>query len=106
MDRPWLAVDFGRAVRIDRVDVVVRADFPHDEVWTAGEVKIDGRQVAGLKLAKTGDVQTTSFEPVEGRKLEIGNLRWQKPGWCALTELRVWGLDADRTPQAMIAARK
>ncbi len=106
VDRPWLAVDFGRAVRIDRLDIVLRADFPHDEVWVDGEVRIDGRHVARLNLAKTSDAQSVRFEPVEGRNLEIRDLRWERPGWCALTELRVWGLDADRAPRAIIAATK
>ena len=56
------------------------------------------------QIRKTGEAQSVCFEPVEGRKVELKNLRWEKPGWCALTELRVWGLDANRTPQAIIAA--
>ncbi len=92
-------------MRIDRLDIVLRADFPHDEAWTAGDVRIDGRHVVRMHLEKTREVQSVRFEPVEGRKLEIKNLAWEKPGWCALTELRVWGLDADRTPSAIIAAK-
>jgi hypothetical protein len=104
-DRPWLAVDFGRPVRIDRLDFVLRADFPHDEIWLAGEVCVDGRKVTDVRFKKSREAQSACFEPVEGRKLEIRDLRWEKAGWCALTELRVWGLDADRTPQAIIAAQ-
>jgi hypothetical protein len=105
IDGSWLAVDFGRSVRVDRLDLVLRADFPHDEVWIAGDVYVDGRKVTSAHLAKRRDVQCVRFEPIEGRKLEIKNLRWDKPGWCALSELRVWGLDADRTPRAIIAEK-
>jgi hypothetical protein len=104
-DRPWLAVDFGRTVRIDRLDFVLRADFPHDEAWIAGEICVDGKRVAGVRLEKTAGAQRVLFEPAEGRTVAIKDLQWGKPGWCALTELRVWGLDADQTPQAIIAAK-
>ena len=92
-------------MRIDRLDFVLRADCPHDETWVSGEVWVDGERVTGVRFEKTCRVQSVRFEPIEGRKVEIKNLRWRESGWCALTELRVWGLDADRTPTAIIAAK-
>lgn len=102
-DGPSLAVDFGRSVRLDRVDLVLRADFPHDEHWQSVELVLDGRVVAKPKLERSAAIQTFTFPPGEGRCLELRNLRWNKEGWCALSELRAWGLDADRTPKARIS---
>lgn len=102
-DRPWMTVKFGRKVRIDRVDLLLRADFPHDETWRRAVVIADGREVATVSLRKTADAQTVTFDPVECETLELRELEWTAPGWCALSEIRVWGLDADRTPTALIA---
>ncbi len=29
-----LTVDFGREVEVDRIDITIRCDFPHDSYWT------------------------------------------------------------------------
>lgn len=101
-ERPWLAVNFGRMVRIDRVDLLLRADFPHDESWKHAKLFADGREIKSFELRHEPGVQTIQFPPVECAKLELRDLDWRARGWCALTELRVWGLDAERTPQAII----
>lgn len=101
-ERPWLAVNFGRPVRIDRVDLLLRADFPHDESWKHAKLFADGREIKSFELRHEAGVQTIQFPPVACAKLELRDLEWRARGWCALTELRVWGLDADRTPQAII----
>ena len=103
---PGFTVAFGRKVRIDRVDLFLRADFPHDQAWARGELWADGTKIANLHLSASAAVQTTSFPPVECATVELRNLVPGKPGWCALSEIQVWGLDADRTPANRILAAK
>lgn len=93
---PWLAVDFGRMVKVDRVDLFLRADFPHDESWKHAVLVADGKEVASVDLKHEAEVQTVKFPAVECRKLELRQLEWRDKGWCALTEMRVWGADVKR----------
>jgi hypothetical protein len=103
---PVFTLAFGRAVRIDRVDLIQRADFPHDQSWVRGELWADGAKIADLRLAASGAIQTTTFAPVECQTVELRNLIPSKPGWIGLTEIQVWGIDADRTPANRISAAK
>jgi hypothetical protein len=43
----WWKVDFGRPVELDKVRLMIRADFPHDSYWKSAKVDFsDGSQIA------------------------------------------------------------
>lgn len=52
-----ITLEFGRAVRIDKMALIIRADFPHDSYWTECTVELsDGTQMI-VPLVKTADRQ-------------------------------------------------
>lgn len=50
-----LTLDFGREVEIDRVDITIRCDFPHDSYWTQATLEFsDGsREIINLEKVHT-----------------------------------------------------
>ena len=102
----FIKLDVGRLVQVDRVDCILRADFPHDKTWNKGELWVDDRKVADLNFEDSGKNQFFSFKPVVGKVFEIRKLTRRSPGWAALSEMKLWGLDADRTPGALIESCK
>jgi hypothetical protein len=102
---PAITVDFGREVRLDRLDVIRRADLPHDVWWTAVQVLVDDQVVVKrAELSRPQDIHTITWVPAIGRRITLRMLAQSSPGWCALTELRAWGVDADRLPERRIRA--
>lgn len=95
-EAPWLAIQFGRRVRVDRVELFLRADFPHDESWMRGVLVADGKEICPVELKHDARKQTIRFPAVECEKLELRELEWRNKGWCALTEMQVWGTDVTR----------
>ncbi len=92
----WWKLDFGRPVEIDKVVLYLRADFPHDRHWQKAMVEFSDGTRLPLKLAKTADPQTFTFEKRTVRWLRLADLVQASPlGWAALTELQAWGRDAE-----------
>jgi len=92
----WWQVDFGRTVRVDRVVITLRADFPHDQAWSRATLVFSGgaRRVVDLKPIAEPQVITFS-KPVETDSLRLqGLMQDGAPGWCALSEVEAWGRDA------------
>ena len=91
----WWRVDFGRKVQVDKVVIHLRADFPHDKTWTSGVLVFGDQHRLPIKLEHIADPQVFHLD----RPLEIANLRLEElkqddpPGWCAITEVEVWGRD-------------
>jgi len=85
-------VDFGRPVTVDKVRLMLRADFPHDSTWKSADVEFsDGRRVA-IQLAPTAEFQEFTFPARRTTWLRLTNLVPADPGkWCALIELEAWG---------------
>ena len=88
----WWRVDFGRPVTVDKVRLMLRADFPHDSTWKSADVEFsDGRRVA-IQLAPTAEFQEFTFPARRTTWLRLTNLVPADPGkWCALIELEAWG---------------
>ena len=90
----WWQVDFGREVEIDKLVILIRADFPHDKHWhRATLVFSDGSRVP-IDLEKTPAPQTVVFRSRKTTSVRLVDLVQDEPlGWCALTEVEVWGRD-------------
>jgi hypothetical protein len=88
----WWKVDFGRSVTVDKVRLMLRADFPHDSTWKSAGVEFsDGSRVT-IQLQPTAEFQEFSFPPRRTSWLRLTNLVPADPGkWCALIELEAWG---------------
>jgi len=88
----WWKVDFGRPVTLDKVRLMLRADFPHDSTWKSADVEFsDGSRIT-IQLQPTAEFQEFSFPPRRTSWLRLTNLVPADPGrWCALIELEAWG---------------
>lgn len=89
-----ITLDFGREVKIDKMRLVLRADFPHDAYWRQGTVSFSDGTKHTFSLTKTDQPQEIPLERVH-------LVRWMKmhhlvkqvmdSPFPALTEWEVWG---------------
>jgi len=88
----WWKVDFGRLVTLDKVRLMLRADFPHDSYWKHADVEFSDGSRMTIQLTPTAEFQEFSFPPRKTIWLRLTNLVPADPGkWCALIELEAWG---------------
>ncbi|MDR1382521.1 MAG: hypothetical protein LBJ67_01540 [Planctomycetaceae bacterium] len=93
----WWQVDFGKPVKADQIAIVIRADFPHDTYWKECTIECSNGFTKKIALRRTTDKQIFTF-PVQD------NVTWlrltnfvpeQENVWAALTEVEVYGIDAE-----------
>ena len=63
----WWKLDFGRPVDLDKIRLMVRADFPHDSYWKSAVVELfsDGSLVP-IQITNSADFQEFSFPETAG----------------------------------------
>ena len=89
---PWIKIDFGRQVEVDKVTLTLRADFPHDTVWTSGRLEFSDGSHQDITFKKSADEQSFSFKKRTVNWVRLAQLKSAKPdGWAALSEFEVWG---------------
>ncbi|MFV1965359.1 MAG: hypothetical protein ACC628_08045 [Pirellulaceae bacterium] len=92
----WWRLEFGRPVEIDRVVLHLRADFPHDRYWHTGAIEFSDGTREPVSLRKTAEPQAFSFDARTVTWIRLTDLVQELPlGWCGLTEVEVWGRDAE-----------
>jgi hypothetical protein len=92
-----LTLDFGRAVRIDRLVFTIRADFPHDSWWDHVTVTFDNGVELLFDLEKTAERQCFDIAPVTVRWLKFHRLHKVEDDpspFPALTQIEVCGTEA------------
>jgi hypothetical protein len=96
-DDLWWKLDFGRPVGINKISLMVRADFPHDSYWKSAVVEFsDGTQLP-IQLAPTAAFQVFSFPMRRVTWLRITHLVAADPDkWCSFVEVQVWGRETNR----------
>lgn len=57
-----LTVDFGREVEVDRIDITIRCDFPHDSYWTQATLEFSDGSTEIINLEKTHIPQKFVFD--------------------------------------------
>ncbi len=89
---PSIKIDFGRKVEVDKVLLTLRADFPHDTVWTTGRLEFSDGSYENIKFVKTSDEQSFAFKKRTITWVRLTQLKAAVPdGWAALSEIEVWG---------------
>ena len=98
----WIMIDFGRAVNVEELGVVVRYDVGHDTWFKKATVEVTFED--GKTATQTIDIAWTGYEqiiplnfdkPVKSIKLK--NLTADKAGgWAAFTELAVYGTEVTK----------
>jgi len=91
-ESPWIQLDFGGPVEVNKVVLYLRADFPHDGYWKAGVIEFSDGSTVPVELKKTGEGQAFTFPPRRTTSIKLRDLKWAEENtWCALTEFEVWG---------------
>ena len=90
----WWKVDFGRTVELDKVRLMIRADFPHDSYWKSAKVEFsDGSQIA-IQIGPSPEFQDFPFSKRTVSWLRITDVVPEDPSkWCSLIEVEAWGRD-------------
>ncbi len=90
----WIKIDFGRRVKIDKICVVLRGDFPHDEAFRTGAIKFSDGSEISISFEKTQKEQEINFPSKETTSIELCKLRCPEPmKWCGFAEVEAWGQD-------------
>lgn len=88
----WLRLDFGSPARIDRIDLWVRADVPHDAYWQSALLEFSDGSMLPVTLEETPDRQSFTFPERVAEWVRLTRLVSADPSrWCALSEVEVWG---------------
>jgi hypothetical protein len=81
-------------VEIDKVVIVLRADFPHDNSWHRATLIFSDGHRQTIELKNKAEPQTFTFEVRRTLSLRLADLvHDESPGSCALTEVEAWGRD-------------
>jgi hypothetical protein len=90
----WWKLDFGRTVELNKVRLMVRADFPHDSDWKSAEVEFSDGSHASLQIGSSAEFQNFSFKKRRVSWLRIADLVPVDPTrWCSFIEVEAWGRD-------------
>ena len=91
----WWKLDFGRPVEVDKVRLMVRADFPHDSYWQSAVIEFsDGKQLP-IEIRQTAEFQEFTFPKRTVSWVRLNNLVAADPTkWCSFIEVQVWGRDS------------
>lgn len=86
-------LDFGREVEIDRVDITIRCDFPHDSYWTQAELEFSDGSLEIIHLNKIHLPQKFKFEKKVITWVRLQNLvqDTDPSPFPALTQIDVYG---------------
>ena len=88
----WWKLDFGRPVRLDKVRLMVRADFPHDSYWKKADLEFSDGSRVPLEIAGSPEFQDFSFPARNVEWMRIVNVVPADPAkWCSLMEVEAWG---------------
>jgi hypothetical protein len=90
----WWKLDFGRPVELDKVRLMVRADFPHDSYWKSAEVEFSDGSHVSLQIGSSAEFQDFPFKKRRVSWLRITNLVPVDPAkWCSFVEVEALGRD-------------
>ena len=90
----WWKLDFGRPVELDKVRLMVRADFPHDSYWKTAEVEFSDGSHVDLQIGSSAELQDFPFKKRRVSWLRISDLVPVDPArWCSFIEVEAWGRD-------------
>lgn len=90
-----LTLDFGRPVRVDKIGLTLRADFPHDSWWVSATVGFSDSSEEVLSLKKTAEPQRFAIAERTVTGLTLGKLikADDESPFPALTQLEVFGVE-------------
>jgi hypothetical protein len=89
-----LTINFGRKVLVDKIALVLRADYPHDSFWTRVTINLDDDTFV-LKTSKKSDRQQFAIPPTTTTKVTMKEMikHQDDSPFPALTEIEVYGYE-------------
>lgn len=93
-----LTVFFGRPVRINKLFITLRTDFPHDNWWKNATISFSDGTNLTLTFAKSGLPQAFEITPRVVDSLTMHDMYADESDpspFPALTQLEVWGTEAE-----------
>lgn len=90
-----ITVEFGREVLIDKIILVTRADFPHDNWWKEATVTFSDGSIMVLNMEKSAFPHVFDFSARVTSSVKLSNLiKSEEPSpFPALTQIEVYGHD-------------
>jgi hypothetical protein len=90
----WWKLDFGRPVELDKIRLMIRADYPHDSYWKSAVVEFsDGSQLS-IHISSSAKLQEFRFPKQKITWFRITKLVSENPAkWCGFIEVEAWGRD-------------
>jgi len=105
---PWIKIDFGRDVLVDRVRLYIRSDKtpdknfggrPHDTYWISATIRFSDGTTQDVTLKQSAEAQEYSFPEKKTKWLQIDNFKQpsQPLGFAAITEIEAYGKEPTTT---------
>ncbi len=93
-----IRIDFGRRVLADRAEILIRADFPHDNYWKEATLEFSDGSAVRLFMEKTGNWQSFPFIPRTISWVTLKELKKSvgESPFPALTQWRIFGKDCEK----------
>ena len=90
----WWKLDFGRSVELDKIRLMIRADFPHDSYWKNAVVEFSDGTLLPIQITSSADFQEFSFPRRKVSWFRITKLAPADPTkGCSFIEVEAWGHD-------------
>jgi hypothetical protein len=90
----WWKLDFGRPVELDKIGLMIRADFPHDSYWKSAQIEFSDGSRLPIQITSFAGLQEFHFSRRKVSWFRIAKLAPEDPAkWCALIEVEAWGHD-------------
>src|ERR1700690_2887896 len=90
----WWKLDFGRPVELDKLRLMVRADFPHDSYWKSADVEFSDGSHESIQIGPSPEFQDFFFKKRRVSWFRLNNLVPVDPArWCSFIEVEAWGRD-------------
>lgn len=93
----WIELSFGRPVRVERMALTLRADFPHDAYWTQASVLLSDGYEKTFALQRIAQPQWVELDGhiVTGMRLHKLIKSDDPSAFPALTEWEVYGSEIE-----------
>ncbi len=91
----WWKLEFGRPVRVNKVRLMVRTDFPHDSYWQNADLEFSNGSHVSLQISSSPELQEFSFPPRPVEWMRIAKVvSADLAKWCSLIEVEAWGKES------------
>lgn len=94
-DDLWFKIDFGKAVEVNKLVIVNRAQYYdlHDSFWEEAIVRFSDGSSEKIRIEKTDLPQEIKISKHNTSWVKFTDLKENEKKWCSWIEMEVWGRD-------------